>query len=221
MTREKNTRKDTRNLLMMTAGRLFAEHGYDKVSTRKIADTAQVNLGGIHYHFGSKEKLYIEAFKYAINKSKASRFGEAAIEFPDLMHTPEGQAEIIRTVVERIFQNLYQSQETAWVHQLILRELYFPSSAETTLLTQVFMPTLEESLTFFDRIKSGLTQGDKLYFAVYPGSNALFYFTTIRPFGKMYGQAFDREDYLKKAQHLLTVSLLQMLELPVSDSLQL
>lgn len=42
------------------AEHLFAEHGYNGVGMRALADEAGVNLGAATYHFGSKENLYKE-----------------------------------------------------------------------------------------------------------------------------------------------------------------
>jgi AcrR family transcriptional regulator len=50
----------TRENLLDAAERLFAEHGYDGVGMRALAVEAGVNLGAATYHFGSKERLYIE-----------------------------------------------------------------------------------------------------------------------------------------------------------------
>jgi AcrR family transcriptional regulator len=52
----------TTERLLDTAEKLFAEHGYDGVGMRALAEEAGVNLGATTYHYGSKEKLYIEAF---------------------------------------------------------------------------------------------------------------------------------------------------------------
>ncbi|HRP77775.1 MAG TPA: TetR/AcrR family transcriptional regulator [Aquamicrobium sp.] len=43
---------------MDAAERVFARSGFDGATTRAIADEASVNLGLIHYHFGSKEALF-------------------------------------------------------------------------------------------------------------------------------------------------------------------
>ena len=48
---------DTKEKLLESALRLFAEHGYAATSLRHIIADAQVNLAAIHYHFGSKEDL--------------------------------------------------------------------------------------------------------------------------------------------------------------------
>jgi AcrR family transcriptional regulator len=50
----------TTERLFNTAERLFAEYGYDGVGMRALSDEAGVNLGATTYHYGSKEKLYIE-----------------------------------------------------------------------------------------------------------------------------------------------------------------
>ncbi len=55
------TQDNTKQLLLNAAQKLFAEKGYEAVSTRELAEVAGVNLGAIQYHFGSKAKLFVEA----------------------------------------------------------------------------------------------------------------------------------------------------------------
>lgn len=50
----------TRNRILGTAERLFAQKGIDAVSIRDITTAADVNTASVHYHFGSKSDL-IEA----------------------------------------------------------------------------------------------------------------------------------------------------------------
>ena len=57
---EQSKKSTTTDRLLNTAERLFAEHGYDGVGMRALADEAGVNLGATTYHYGSKQKLYIE-----------------------------------------------------------------------------------------------------------------------------------------------------------------
>jgi len=51
---------DTKQKLLDSAERLFAEQGYGAVSLRQIIAEAEVNLAAIHYHFGSKQELLDE-----------------------------------------------------------------------------------------------------------------------------------------------------------------
>jgi len=48
---------DTKERILDTAERLFAEHGYGATSLRSIIAAAGVNLAAVHYHFHSKEAL--------------------------------------------------------------------------------------------------------------------------------------------------------------------
>src|SRR3954466_13792496 len=48
---------DTRERILDTAERLFAERGFGATSLRSIIASAEVNLAAVHYHFRSKEAL--------------------------------------------------------------------------------------------------------------------------------------------------------------------
>ena len=49
----------TRADLLDAAARVIADHGYSGLSTRLVADAADVPLSQIHYHFGSKLDLVL------------------------------------------------------------------------------------------------------------------------------------------------------------------
>lgn len=50
---------ELRPRLLLAARELFAEKGYEKTSTREIADRVGANVALIAYHFGGKEELYL------------------------------------------------------------------------------------------------------------------------------------------------------------------
>ena len=52
-----NRGRPTRDLILDTAERLFAQQGHDGTSMRQITSEAGVNLAAVNYHFGSKESL--------------------------------------------------------------------------------------------------------------------------------------------------------------------
>lgn len=54
--------EQSRERLLLAAMRLFAEHGYAKTSTRKIAVAAGANVAAISYYFGDKAGLYQACF---------------------------------------------------------------------------------------------------------------------------------------------------------------
>ena len=51
-----------RNRLLDAAERLFAENGYNGTSIRDLTSAADCNIAAVNYHFGGKDKLYIQMF---------------------------------------------------------------------------------------------------------------------------------------------------------------
>lgn len=66
----------TRRALLDAAERLFAEHGYGATSLRKITASADANLAAVHYHFGSKQDLFVALFRrrvQPVNRLRVTR----------------------------------------------------------------------------------------------------------------------------------------------------
>jgi len=57
----------TRERILKTAVRLFAERGYEATSIRTLAAKAHVNQAAINYHFKTKDGLYREVLRDAIH----------------------------------------------------------------------------------------------------------------------------------------------------------
>lgn len=50
----------TRESILYVAEKLFAERGYEAVTSKEICEQAKVNLAAVNYYFGGKEALYQE-----------------------------------------------------------------------------------------------------------------------------------------------------------------
>src|ERR1700741_939364 len=72
----------TRQRILKTATRLFAQRGYDAISVRTLATKARVNQAAINYHFKTKDGLYREVLREAIR----------ALTEHQLSHAQETQA---------------------------------------------------------------------------------------------------------------------------------
>jgi AcrR family transcriptional regulator len=71
----------TKTLVFAAAERLFAVHGFQKVSVRDITAEAGVNLASVNYHFGSKDALLLEIFRRRtaeLNRARARMLHEAS-----------------------------------------------------------------------------------------------------------------------------------------------
>lgn len=63
----------TRQRLLESAQKLFAEQGFDRVSVRDITDAAGANVAAVNYHFRSREGLVEEVMERYINPINEER----------------------------------------------------------------------------------------------------------------------------------------------------
>lgn len=80
---------DTKQKILDTAERLFAEQGYAATSLRQVIAEAEVNVAAVHYHFGSKEELLdavVNRKAGPVTVSRMERLGrvEASASLPDV-----------------------------------------------------------------------------------------------------------------------------------------
>ena len=67
---------DTKERILDTAERLFADHGFPATSLRDITQEAGVNLAAVNYHFGGKEGLLIEVLERKIAPVNETRLAQ-------------------------------------------------------------------------------------------------------------------------------------------------
>src|SRR5687768_17807385 len=63
---------ETRERLLSTAERLFAERGFSKVTVREICRIARANVAAVNYHFSGKKGLYDEVVRTAIKTMQST-----------------------------------------------------------------------------------------------------------------------------------------------------
>lgn len=61
--------KKTCRKLLAAAVDVFAEKGYRDATIAEICGRARANIAAVNYHFGDKETLYREAWRYAFSES--------------------------------------------------------------------------------------------------------------------------------------------------------
>ena len=63
---------ETRRRVLDAAGRVFAARGFRDATVADICRSAGANVAAVNYHFGSKRKLYVEAWRHAFHRSMAA-----------------------------------------------------------------------------------------------------------------------------------------------------
>jgi AcrR family transcriptional regulator len=69
MRRQRRDGTETRLHLLEAASQIFAAKGFREGTIAEICSKAHANAAAANYHFGSKEGLYVESWRYAFDKS--------------------------------------------------------------------------------------------------------------------------------------------------------
>src|SRR5256885_6228227 len=129
--------RETRERVLRTAARLFADRGFKKVPVRDICRAARANVAAVNYHFGDKLGLYREVLQLASDVLRSTTEGakEAAVGCaPD---------EKLRRFVHVQLRRMLGAERDDWIHRLINREIADPTPALDTLVDQGLRPRLE------------------------------------------------------------------------------
>lgn len=96
MNARQRSQADTRNRLLESAARLFAEKGSKNTRTADIATSSQVAVGTLYLHFKTKDVLLKEVLKLALNRLKQ----EIAKFPPDSMNPVLNKMEALASFTE-------------------------------------------------------------------------------------------------------------------------
>ena len=89
MRKPRKDAQQTRHRLLEAASEIFADKGFWEASNADICKKAQVNTAAVSYHFGGKESLYVEAWRYAFERSMEA-------------HPPDGGVALDAPVQDRL-----------------------------------------------------------------------------------------------------------------------
>jgi len=89
----------TCNNLLAAAVDVFAEKGYRDATIAEISGRAGANIAAVNYHFGDKETLYREAWRYAFSESMKAHPADAGASDASPEERLRGQ---ITTLLHRV-----------------------------------------------------------------------------------------------------------------------
>jgi len=69
MNTQRKSSSKTYNNLLAAAAEVFAEKGYRDATIAEICEKTKANIAAVNYHFGDKETLYREAWRYSFSES--------------------------------------------------------------------------------------------------------------------------------------------------------
>jgi AcrR family transcriptional regulator len=158
----------TRQRVLDAAEEVFAEKGFKAASIREIGKRAKANSAAINYYFGDKNRLYIEAVKYAHRGCV-----EGGEPFPDW--TPdvpprEKLRDFIRVMVSRMLQPHSVSSM-----QLMMRELAQPTAACIEVVRDYIQPMASRLIGILEELLPGAPAAQRSLTAFSIVGQCLFY----------------------------------------------
>lgn len=124
--------RETRQRIIDCAGRLFAQNGYDKTTSKSICLEAGVNLAAINYHFGSRDGLY---------QAVIAEVHQHIITITDLEGLLANTEMTPRTKVESFISTFIHTAvySDTWYVPVWIREILTPSPLFDTLVDQAVL----------------------------------------------------------------------------------
>jgi AcrR family transcriptional regulator len=149
----------TRRRILAAAGALFAERGFRAATMREIAQRARVNLAAAHYHFGSKQALYLEVVSGEFEKLEKRLAARGAGPGAALDALSRGELEeLLRRRVDTMLETVL---DAASVHGAIMqREMTDPSEALPVIVKQFIDPQRRAMERLVARLAPELSQAE-------------------------------------------------------------
>lgn len=136
------TSNKTQQALINATGELAAEEGFSAITTRNIAERSGENIGSIHYHFGSKEKLFEATLLTACQSWIDKPLAEAVADC-DLL-SKAGQAEAIRRAVSRVGNLLFDKEIPDWYCRVVYQVMQTDNPLRDIFMSTVMDLELEQ-----------------------------------------------------------------------------
>ena len=140
----------TRDRILATAERLFAEFGYDGVSLRQIGAAANAAIALITYYFGTKEMLYRAVFESRINPLSERRRAALADALSGKAGAPT--IEGVLDALARPWIDMHGAEEGRYYTRLIAREVYDPREAERGIVRDLLDPVARDFIAAMEKV---------------------------------------------------------------------
>lgn len=126
----------TKEKLLVSATQMFAEHGFDGVSTRDLVTISMVNLCSINYYFGSKKKLYDAVIDNIVDNIKENLITK--IDEYKSQNIPA--IDKITFIISEFFDYLFSNKISNSMVMILFRELLNTNTGEDRIYNEVMEP---------------------------------------------------------------------------------
>jgi AcrR family transcriptional regulator len=156
----------TKERILDTAERLFAERGYSATSLRSIIAAADVNLASVHYHFHSKEALLEAVFLRRALPANLERLQLLEYCEREAGDGPPDLTKVIEAFVMPAFLAAKDPARGGPLFRKLMGRLYAEGDVMPHMISKHFIPLLARFAAVLARALPELPQ-DELYWRVH------------------------------------------------------
>jgi AcrR family transcriptional regulator len=187
--------------LLDAAEEVFAAKGYEAASVEEITKRAGANRAAISFHFGGKERLYIETVKYA---HRICHEGVPFPEWPAGTPATERLRGFIRTMVTRMVAEPKPSAT-----QVMMREMAQPTAACAEVVREYIRPMADALMGILSELLPPETPRVKRYLLGFSIVSQCLFYKQNRPIAAllMGEDEFRKLDVEQLTEHITGVAL--------------
>jgi AcrR family transcriptional regulator len=145
---------ETRRDILLAAGPIFADKGFDRATSLEICAAAGTNAAAVNYHFGGKDGLYEAVLVEAHG---------ALVQIDELeaLSRSQGRAEDRLRGLIAMFVQRSGGLRLPWALRVLVSELTSPSPHVSTLISQAVRPKIQRMMTILAGVL-GVDEDDPL-----------------------------------------------------------
>ncbi len=212
---------ETRERLLEAGLRLFADHGYESVSTRQLSRAADANIAAIAYHFGGKHELY-QAVAERLVAETEPLFGPVLAALTDGVGKARGDrralARIAAAFTRGMLMGFVGDERMRRRAALVTREYAQPSEAFAIVYKGRIEP-MHKALTELSAAALGRPADDPemvIRAHAVAGQIIMFFLARIVLWARLDWESYT-PDRLAQVMQGVTASVLGSLELPAIE----
>ena len=140
----------TRNRILNAACSLFAARGFHDTTIRDICQEAGVNVAGVNYHFGSKERLYEDVCK--------SLFGNYEKDSDMLFNLGPGDLpaeERLKVFIKKLLSAVLSQERSDLKEKIMSREMMKPSGILPVIVEDIIRPRYRQLFAIVEDLLPG------------------------------------------------------------------
>ena len=169
----------TRERILDAAEALFANSGYHAVSVREITRAARCNLAAVNYHFGNKQKLYLEVFRsrWLPRASRLHHNFRQSLKNNGKL-SPNA---VVQSLARSFMEGPMSDDERMRHHKLIFGEFVQPTQAFELVADQVLKPLFTNLMKDLKAAMPDTARENQMALNAFSILAMILYFNLARP----------------------------------------